>query len=165
MPKDKIAKPYDLNRSWNYVLWLLGRQSYTKAQLQKRLERKGASPDTIKQVIARLERYRYVDDALYAQNYIRARRNKKGILALKQELFQKGVPEHLIGAALDELGQDEQIEAALALLKKQIWRFKGDERQRKAKAYAYLVRRGYPADIVREVLEQGEFFEQSEDPV
>ena len=152
----KKSGPYTYERAWNYVLWLLGRQSYTKAQLAKKLERKEATPEIIERVLEKLERLHFVDDALYAENYIRARKRKKGPLALKQELYQKGVPGKLIAPAIEELGEEEQVQAALTLVEKQAWRWKGEPFERRSKAYAYLARRGYPGDVVKRVLEVSE---------
>lgn len=158
----KKSGPYTYERAWNYVLWLLGRQSYTKAQLAKKLERKEATPDIIERVLEKLERLHFVNDALYAENYIRARKRKKGPLALKQELYQKGVPGKLIVPAIEELGEEEQVQAALTLVEKQAWRWKGEPFERRSKAYAYLARRGYPGDVVRRVLEVSREFSVEE---
>ena len=144
------------------MLWLLGRQSYTKTQLVKKLERKEATPETIEQVMDKLERLHFVDDALYAENYIRARKRRKGPLALKQELYQKGVPGKLIAPAVEELGEEEQVQAALALVERQAWRWQGEPFERRSKAYAYLARRGYPGEVVKRVLEVSGAFKAEE---
>lgn len=146
--------PYPFKRAWNYVLWLLGRQAYTGAQLEKKLEQKGATPETIRQVLEKLTELNLIDDALYAESYIRSRGRNKGTLKLRQELFHKGVAEALVEQALGQLGEAAQVEAALALLEKNLWRWKGEPRERYAKAYAYLARRGYPVDVVKGALEK-----------
>ncbi|ADI15043.1 regulatory protein RecX [Truepera radiovictrix] len=148
-PED--AYPYE--RAWRYALWLLGRQAYTGAQLQERLRRKGATPETVERVLAKLVDLEFVDDALYAEAYVRSRSRNKGALRLRQELFHKGVNEELVEKALGALDERAQVEAASALVEKNLWRWKGEPRERYAKAYAFLVRRGFPADVVRAALE------------
>ena len=53
---------------------------------------------------------------------------------------------------------DGQVESATVLLEKNAWRFKNkdpqkdDPRKNRAKAYAYLARRGFTGDVVKEAL-------------
>ncbi len=151
----KKAKPYTLERAWNYVLWLLGRQAYTAAQVKEKLVRKEVSPEIIGQVLEKLENYRFLDDARYAENYIQSRQRHKGKLALKQELRRKGVDEKLVEGALGVLDDEGQLEHATVLLRKQLPRLKKTDDPRKSygKAYAFLARKGFTSDIIRGVLE------------
>ena len=155
--KDKAPKTYDYSRSWNYVLWLLGRKMYTEAQLRDKLRRKEAEAETIERVMARLKELKFLDDAGFAEAYVNSRRGKKGRLALKQELFQKGIAETLVEETLEPLDTETQVQAALGVLEKQTWRFqKAPPEKRRAKAYAFLARRGFTGDVVREALERSE---------
>jgi len=149
-----MSEAYPYERAWNYALWLLGRQAYTEAQLREKLTRKGANPETIERVIAKLGDLKLVDDALYAETYVRTRGRTKGSVRLRGDLFRKGVPEPLALKALETLDDEAQVEAAVALLEKNLWRWKGEPRARYAKAYAYLARRGYPVEVVKEALER-----------
>jgi regulatory protein len=148
-PKD--AYPYE--RAWNYALWLLGRQAYTGAQLREKLVRKGATPETVERVLARLTALKLLDDTYYAEAYVRSRSGSKGPLKLRQELLYKGVHEELVEKALGTLTASAQVEAARSLLAKNLWRWRGEPRERHAKAYAFLARRGFPVDVVKAALE------------
>lgn len=151
----KPAKPYDEKRSWNYVLWLLGRKAYTRAELEERLLGKGAAPEVVSAVLARLEEYRFVDDEAYAQGYVRAREPRKGKLALRQELLRKGVEEETVEGVLEPLGEAAQADRAEELLRKHAWRFrKEDPRKNRAKAFAFLARRGFAGGAAAEALER-----------
>ena len=145
---------YPYERAWNYVLWLLGRQAYTTGQLKDKLARKGATEKTITRVLDKLLELKLVDDALYAEAFVRSRSRSKGTIRLRQELFRKGVAEPLVDKAVGELDEHTQLESALALTEKNLWRWKGEPRERYAKAYAFLARRGFPGDVVRGALEQ-----------
>jgi regulatory protein len=149
------SKPYTLERAWNYVLWLLSRQAYTKAQIKEKLLKKAVASDIISQVLEKLEDYRMVDDASYAEQYVQSRQKRKGRIALKCELQLKGVEEEVITETLAELGDEAQIETGLELLKKQLPRIQKEEvRKRYGKAYTFLARRGFPSDVIRKTLEQ-----------
>ena len=145
---------YPYERAWNYTLWLLGRQAYTTGQLRDKLTRKGATEDTVTEVLAKLAELKLVDDALYAEAFVRTRSRNKGAIRLRQELFRKGVAEPLVDKAVGELDEATQLESALVLAEKNLWRWKGEPRERYAKAYAFLARRGFPVDVVRGALEQ-----------
>ncbi len=154
-------KPLEPERAWDYALWLLGRQAYTAAEVRARLLRRSLPEADAQRVVERLLELGLLDDAAYAQSYVERRATQRGRLALQQELSRKGVAQGLIDRALGERGDDDQRRAAVALLHKQAWRFEaagGDDRdaaaRARAKAYALLVRRGFPPDAVREALEE-----------
>ncbi len=148
------ADAYPFERAWNYVLWLLGRQAYTTGQLKDKLTRKGATEETVSRVLDKLLELKLVDDALYAETFIRTRSRNKGAVRLRQELFRKGVAEPLVDQAVGNLDEATQLGSAVALAQKNRWRWKGEPRARYAKAYAFLARRGFPVDVVRGALEQ-----------
>lgn len=159
------SKPYTFERAWNYVLWLLSRQAYSKAQIKEKLVKKEVSPDIITQVLEKLESYRFINDASFAEQYVQSRQKRKGRMALKRELQQKGIEENVIAETLSELGDEAQQEIALELLKKQLPRIqKEDSRKRYGKAYTFLARRGFTSEVIRGVLEGLEFSEL-DDPV
>lgn len=142
------------------MLWLLGRQAYSKAQIKEKLVKKEVSPDIIAQVLEKLESYRFINDANYAEQYVQSRQKRKGRVALKRELQLKGIEEEVITETLSELDDEKQQEIALELLKKQLPKIhKEDERKRYGKAYTFLARRGFTDDVIRGVLEGLNFSE------
>jgi regulatory protein len=153
-------RPLEPERAWDYALWLLGRQAYTAAEVRARLLRRSLPEPDAQRVVDRLLELGLLDDKAYAQSYVERRAATRGRLALRQELSRKGVPQALIDQALATHRDDDERQAAIALLHKQAWRFeaaKGSDRdaaaRARAKAYALLVRRGFPPDAVREALE------------
>ncbi len=153
MREPETPEVYPFERAWSYALWLLGRQAYTTGQLRERLGRKGATEETTERVMAKLADLKLIDDALYAENFVRSRSRTKGAIRLRQELFHKGLGEALVDEAVGNLDEETQLESARALVEKNLWRWKGEPRERYAKAYAFLARRGFPVDVVREALE------------
>lgn len=144
---------YPFERAWNYALWLLGRQMRSKAQLKGRLEKKGARADTVARVMARLEELNYLDDAAYAELYVASRKRKKGSLAIAQELRQKGIAAATSQAALAQVDEKAQLQTAKSLIEKNLWRWSGKP-QARAKAFAFLARRGFPGEIVKRAIEE-----------
>jgi regulatory protein len=148
-------------RAWDYALGLLGRQAYSAAELGRRLVRRGLAQAETDRVIARLQELSLLDDARYAEAFVRSRRGAKGTLALRRELGRKGVADHHVEAALGEAGEPDQLAAALAVLDTHAWRFAdaaGDDpdaaRRARARAAAFLARRGFAPDDVAAALER-----------
>lgn len=161
----KAEKVYDYQRSLSYAFWLLGRRAYTTAELREKLLGKQAEPEVVTRVIARLSELRYLDDKGYAESFVRSRQPRKGRMALRRELFRKGVSEQVVDEALGALELDTQVATAAALLEKHAWRFqKGDARKNYAKAYAFLARRGFTSDVVKAALERVQGSAGGEEP-
>jgi|SRR5690554_3229028 len=146
----------DESRALNYCLWLLGRSARTEAELRERMLGKEATPSTVDTVIARLREYRYVDDDAYAREFVRVRSRRHGRIRLRRDLLAKGVSEQLAESSLAALDDDSQARSALAALRSSAWRFvrEGEDwRKGRARAWAFLVRRGFTPDIAAGALE------------
>ncbi len=157
----RAPRPLEPERAWDYALWLLGRQAYTAAEVRARLLRRSLPEADADRVVDRLLALGLLDDRAYAQAYVERRAASRGRLALLQELARKGVARSFIDEALSERSDDDQRGAAVALLRKQAWRFEAvagpdptAAARARAKAYALLVRRGFPPDAVREALDE-----------
>ena len=162
--KGEAEAEYPYDRAWSYTLWLLGRQAYTTGQLKEKLKRKGAADETVTRVLGKLAELKLVDDALYAGAFVKTRSRTKGANRIRQELFQKGVPEPLVAEALGTLDEPTQLASAVSLAEKNRWRWKGEPREQYSKAYAFLARRGFPGDVVRGALERTFNAPETEEP-
>jgi regulatory protein len=179
-------KPFTAERAWEYLLFILARRSYTVAELRQRLARRGLPEDEGEPLLARLVELRLVDDALYAEQYVHSRQAARGRSALMRELRRKGVDEELVEQELADLTPEQQAEAATELLERNAWRYRpGEEaeassdetssdeassdeeayqrRERlykaRAKAFAFLARRGFGADAAAAAVERVGWFD------
>jgi len=161
--KKKKEKIYDYKRSFNYCVWLLSRRAYTEKALVDKLNKKEAKEEVIEQVIDKLKEIKYLDDEVYAESYVNSRKRRKGANSIRSELWRKGVSEEIIESALSELSQGEQLETAINIVLREKWRFsKGDIRKDKARAYAFLARRGFDSDIAQMALTASKLFDESQ---
>ena len=135
----------------------LSRAPKTKKQIRDYLAGKGYLKEVVAYVIDKLSEYRFVDDEEYAKSYARSAKSKKGARLIRAELRQKGADEQAVAAALDEIG--DQRESAKKLAEKYL-RGKENSAQTAAKAYRYLLSRGYEYDdakaALRAVMEDGD---------
>jgi regulatory protein len=146
---------FGTERAWSYALTLLARRSHTEAEIRERLARKQAVSAVIDEVLDRLARYRLVDDAAFAEAYVRTHGGRKGSIALRHDLRCKGVPEEAAESSLAPLDEETELANAASLLERNAWRFRTDDPRRgRARAFAFLARRGFPAEVAAEALER-----------
>lgn len=158
-----MSDAWSRERALRYAYWLLSRRDYARAELVERLQRKPVAPEVRDAVLARLDELDYLDDARFARGFVRARSADKGRWALRRELARRGVPEAVAEEALEGLDDAHQEAAARAVLRKHAWRFASADADRdRARAAAFLARRGFPPDAARAALEAA-FAEASEE--
>ena len=104
-------------------------------------------------VIADLERDRLIDDALFAQEWVRQRHQRRGKskAVLDRELREKGIAASIRGEALDIINEDDEREKAHELAVKKARSVKydcscqqGRLRQALRRIVGVLARRGFP---------------------
>lgn len=161
---------------------MLARQSYTVAELRRKLSLRGVTGAPAEELLTRLQELRLVDDAVYTEQYVASRKASRGKLALGNELRRKGIAEDLATAHVGSLTQAQQLAAATALLHKHAWRYRPatdtsapdtvDEgvpppefaararlMKARAKALAFLARRGFTADVAQSAIDGSGWFE------
>jgi regulatory protein len=126
----------------------LGRRDRTVAEVRERLEADAIEADVADEAIAELMRQGYLDDARYAHRFAEDRRtiDAWGAERIERRLLAVGVEPALIAAALGERGAAEELEAALAVLRRRFQRAPADDRARD-RALGLLVRKGYDLDL------------------
>jgi regulatory protein len=126
----------------------LGRRDRTVAEVRARLTSEDVQPDVIDATIEELERQGYLDDARYAQRVAEDRRtiDAWGPERIERRLLAVGVDAALIEVALGERGAAEELEAAVAVLRRRFPAAPADDRARD-RALGLLVRKGYDLEL------------------
>src|SRR3954462_14737797 len=126
----------------------LGRRDRTAAELRWYLRRRELDPAAIEAAIAVLTEQGYLDDARYAQRFAEDRRTLDGWGAerIARRLEEAGVAPEVIAAAVAGQDADDELEAALALLRRRLTGPPADDRGRE-RALGLLVRRGYELEV------------------
>lgn len=112
----------------------------------------------IELLINKLKQKSLLSDENFARAWVESRRKskKKGKIALKQELFQKGIDKEIIDQIInEESGSLSEVQLAQQSLDKKwkIWQSLPDL-EKKKKAYEFLTRRGFEYEIVKETVEK-----------
>ncbi len=142
----------EIHRARERVLRLLARRPYSSAEISRYLRRHQMSDEIIQNVIDDLTEAKLIDDDAFAAYWVEQRETfrPRSRLALRQELSQKGVEREIVAEALSEV---DEIDSARRVARKQAGRWRGlAEAEWRTKLTRYLMRQGYPYDIVSEVV-------------
>ena len=150
----KIRMEVILKRAKLRAMHLLEDMDRTEASLREKL-RQGLYPqDMIDMAIEYVKSFGYLNDARYAENFIRSRQNSKSRKEIQAALLQKGVSSELIGQAMELCYEDGDEEAAIrSILRKKKFDPCTSEEREKQRIYAYLARKGFRYETVRQVIQ------------
>ncbi|TMC37036.1 MAG: regulatory protein RecX [Chloroflexi bacterium] len=130
---------------------LLARRAHSRAELRRKLARRGFSVEDVDATMARLSRLGYLDDASFAAGHVRRRSATLGPLALSAELSARGVDRAVAGAALDAFDHSAQVAAATRLAERLSARKStAGYRELLDSVGARLLRRGFSLGVARE---------------
>jgi regulatory protein len=101
---------------------LLAVRPRTRAELDTALRRRGYNDDVIAEVLDRYSDVGMIDDEAFARAWVTSRHHSKGLArrALAGELRRKGVADDDVGAALDDLDGDTEVETARTLVERRL---------------------------------------------
>lgn len=141
-------------RALNY----LAHKPRTEEEVRRKLRRQDVGRPIIDEVVARLYELEYLDDEVYARDYVRNRFASKqyGPVRLRRELEERGIDAALADQAVADFFADQDVTAAARAHAEKRWPRLADEedpRRRKEKMYRYLRRRGFTTDTIYPILD------------
>jgi regulatory protein len=137
------------------VVSRLRRSALSVAEVRSVLAEHGLDEGEIEEWIERYERFGYLDDARLAEQlvHVNGARRGRGSGAILQELARRGVDASAARAAVDELDPEVERRNALEIAERRVRQLSGLDRQTaERRLSAFLQRRGYPGDVVREAV-------------
>jgi regulatory protein len=130
------------------ALGLLTRREHSRKELTRKLVTRGVDPAEVEAAVGKLTDGGWQDDRRFAEALVRSRAsNGYGPLHIRAELATHDLPAELRQAALDDF-EGDWLEIAREAVGRRFERI-DDLRLRERKAADYLIRRGFPGDIVR----------------
>ncbi len=146
-----MMRPHSSREIRDY-LWRKTRDTRVKTRSGELRDKPGVSKTIADRVLARLTEKGYVDDAKFARYWIENRNLRKGssVRKLVAELRAKGVEQSVIDENMQNSPRDEKRELQMIINKKR-GRYDDDK-----KLIAYLMRQGFPYDMIREVMTETE---------
>jgi regulatory protein len=145
---------------YDYAIAILARHSLTVSELERRLERRAAHAEDVREIIRRLREVGYLDDAQLAESYARFRRDYEGLgrLRILRDLDRRGVERSVAESSVRETfrATDE-----LELVRSQIRRrlaSRGsrplNDRKQLASLFRALLRAGFSSAKIVEGLQE-----------
>lgn len=136
------------------ALSILERSDRTEKEMRQKLKEREYTPEEIDETILFLKEYRYIDDAEYADRYIRVYSSRKSARQIFCSLERKGIAKDLIESALSEHPAEEEEQVRRFLLKKGYEPGVRMEPDQYRKLTASLCRRGFSYETIRRVTDR-----------
>jgi regulatory protein len=152
---ERLHAADDVEKAREKALRFLGNRPRSEWEVRQNLLKAGYEAETIDRVLERLREVALVDDAAFVRYWIenRAQFKPRGEVALRQELRRKGVDREVIDAVLEESEHTDDRAARQAALAKADRYRQLPRPEFVQKLSAYLVRRGFDYEIVREAVQ------------
>ncbi|MDH6428211.1 RecX family transcriptional regulator [Paenibacillus sp. FSL R7-0048] len=150
----EIVVADERQRAYVEGLRYLERKPRTAMEMTRRLRQKEIGETIIAEVVQRLQEERLLDDPLYAKQWAEQRiaNQRKGKMWIRQELREKGIDKTLISEALENITPEQELESALETGRKKWNLIRGEASDKRRKTGAFLMRRGFSGDMVRQVI-------------
>ncbi len=131
----------------------LARRDRTVLEMRRYLEGKRVEPSAIDEALAHLEREGYLDDARFARQFADDKRLLEawGGDRIERRLLALGVPAEQARSAVGARGRGDELDAAVALLRRRFPAL-GDDPGERQRAYGMLVRKGYEHELSWEAI-------------
>ena len=156
---DEIIGTLLPKRATKRAMNLLQKKDYTEKQLRDKLSEGLYSEDCIDAAIEYVKSYRYLDDDRYARDYITYHIEGKSKNKILQNLVNKGISKELVCNIFEELDNSQDIESIHDLERDQIIKLLNKkhynpemEYKEKQKIMAFLMRRGYGMDSIKDAM-------------
>jgi regulatory protein len=135
------------------ALKALGRREHSRHELQAKLQPFAEDPGELDALLDELEKRGWLSEARFVEQLTATRRRKFGAARIVHELREKGVSDDAVSAAKAQLKAGE-VEAARAVWKKKFGKLPRSPQER-GKQARFLAGRGFSAEVVHQVLKDG----------
>lgn len=134
---------------------LLAARPRAVEELRQTLQRKGFDSDTVETLLGKLDRAGLVNDAEFAETWVRDRHANQGLsrTALVAELRRKGVDDEIAAQAAEEVDREAEEQRARELVRKRLRSLGNvDEQTAIRRLLGFLARKGYPQGLAYTVI-------------
>lgn len=153
---EQIKKELLPKRAEKRALYLLEKRDYTVAGLRRKLIEGGYSEETADAAVEKMKGYRYLDDARYADQYIRCYSGRKTRRWICAKLAEKGIAKDVIADVYERFAEEgneaDEESMAVDLLKKRHYEGGPLEKKEMDRHIAFLMRRGFSISCIRKAL-------------
>ena len=128
----------------NYLLWLLGRQDYSRRELERKLQQRQVATSDINELLVWFEEQGFVDDTRFSTGFVRRAIDKRhGPRRIFADAATKGIAKEAIAEAIEQTDVDWFELAKEAYQRKFSSPLNNKDFKEKAKRMRYLSARGF----------------------
>lgn len=155
---EQILSGIIVKRAKKRAMHLLEDMDRTESALREKLKQGLYPQRAVDEAVAYVRSFGYLNDARYAENFVRSRMGSKSRREIHALLLQKGVKEDLISLAFEACageggGESPEEEAIRRFIRRKKINLKTAEEPEIQRLYGYLARRGFRYDTVRQVIQ------------
>ena len=131
---------------------LLKYMDRTEWQLRDKLAAKGFSEEAVEGAVDYVKSFHYLDDYRYAVHFVELHYEQRSIQRMRQDLYQRHVPEEYIDLALESICENDDValQEALRKITKGETEYSYEEKQKIA---GKLYRKGIRLGDIKRVLD------------
>ena len=129
----------------------------TRSELAEKLAGRNVPGEIARRLLDRFEEVGLVDDAAYAREWVAQRQSCRGLarLALAQELRRKGIEDEVAREALEEIDDDDEVEAARMLVRAKLRSVRALDRDKAMRRLVgMLARKGHSSSVAFRVVKE-----------
>ncbi|WP_177168018.1 RecX family transcriptional regulator [Marininema mesophilum] len=152
---ESILQEEERNKVRQTAFRYVGYKPRTLQETKRFLSGKGFAEEYVIQVVADMETKGYLDDRLFAGNWVEERRRTKGygVAVLRQELLRKGISPTCVEEAVSRIEEEDEVAIARTTAEKRYRRLADQPWQVVERRLGqYLIRRGFSSSLVRRLL-------------
>ena len=158
-----MAKTKDIAGARNCIWRLLKFRQRSEYEIRQRLAQGAYEPSVSEEAIRYFKDNGYLDDRLFAKQWIDARLDKPlGLRAIRVELQRKGVSPEIIDELLTQKKQTIDERAIVEKVAEKYFAAVKEKKELsprlKPRFYGYLLRRGFSPEVISEVVQK--FFKE-----
>ncbi|MEI3219406.1 MAG: regulatory protein RecX [Lachnoclostridium sp.] len=143
-----------LKRAKLWAMHLLNDMDRTEEQLITKLKHNDYTDDIIEKTMEYVKSFGYVNDDSYARRFIESKKESKSKKEIYFMLCKKGISKESVERAMEECYEDNDPGAAIeAIMTKKHFSPDTASDEEKQKMYAYLMRKGFRYEDVRQVIQ------------
>lgn len=148
LQQDEVSRAY--HKSLNFLAY----RTRSRQEITRYLQKKNFSEIAIAEVLEKLVSLELIDDAAFARQWVENRESFKprSRRALRYELRQKGISDHIIDEAVEDI--DEEDSAYRAAKRWAERKAHLDYNTFRRKLWGYLQRRGFGYSVIKKLVEQ-----------
>lgn len=147
---EEITKNDDWHRVYAQAIRYLSYRMRSEKEMRAYLQKQEATRHVIDGIIERLKREKYLDDAAFADAFVKDRMNhsSKGPALIIKELSEKGISHRIVNEALKQYSYERQRQTALKWAEKQQKRKSSQSyRKRNEQLKMKLMQKGFSREI------------------